>query len=208
MVPLLKHTPENYKVCIYQLLHNDTSKFIFEDLLRAFFMGCDVRFVQPIDNFDDLESGEVVIFDMKNLSLRHLTKIDISSLRLICKYLQDCQPSRIIKIHIINCTPLFNKATMMLKPFLHPRIYNALCLHNVGKIETLYEYVPRDILPIDYGGTTSTMEELKKHWLDILYEYRPFLINDNAWRLKNAKEINDDLVNKKYITNIWSYLTS
>lgn len=185
MVPLLQHTKENYKVCIYQILDNDANKIVFNDCIKTFFMGCDVRFMMPVKSYSEIEAGEIIIFDMKNLTFKHLTKIVISTLRLFFKYLQDAHPVRIVQLHIINCTPVINRAMVLIKPFIYAKLYNALKFHNVGSLDNLYEYVPRDILPVDYGGDAQSMTELKKYWVSVLHDNHDFLMNDEYFALND-----------------------
>jgi len=185
MVPLLQHTKENYKVCIYQILDNDANKIVFNDCIKTFFMGCDVRFMIPVKSYSEIESGEIIIFDMKNLTFKHLTKIVISTLRLFFKYLQDAHPVRIVQLHIINCTPVINRAMVLIKPFIYAKLYNALKFHNVGSLDNLYEYVPRDILPVEYGGEAQSMTELKKYWVSVLHNNHDFLMNDEYFALND-----------------------
>ncbi|CRL03400.1 CLUMA_CG016526, isoform A [Clunio marinus] len=193
MVQLPQHTKENFKVCVYQIVHNDGSKIVFNDCIKAFFMACDVRYVQPLRSYQHLESGEVIIFDMKNLTLTHLTKINLSTLRMFFKYLQDAHPTRIVQLHVINCTPLVNRAMTLIKPFIYERLYNSLKFHMAGSLESLYEYVPREILPVDFGGDDKSMAELKQYWVDILLQYREFLLDDNYFNLDHV-DFDDSLI--------------
>lgn len=186
MVPLFQHTKENYKIVIYQLNSSDASHIVFNDCVKAYFMGCDVRFNLPVDSYSEIESGEIIIYDMKNLTFRHLSKIVISTLRMFFKYLQDAHPVRIIQLHVINCTPLINRAMMLIKPFIYTKLYNALKFHNAGSLDSLYEFVPREILPVDYGGNAQSMEELKDYWVGVLDNHRDFLLDDENFTLNDA----------------------
>lgn len=208
MVPLFKHTKENYKVCIYQLLNNDANNIVFNDCVKTFFMGCDVRFNLPIKSYDEIESGEIIIFDMKNLTFMHLTKIVISTLRLFFKYLQDAHPVRIVQLHIINCTTVINKAMMMIKPFIYTRLYNALKFHNAGSYDSLYKHVPREILPVDYGGDAQSMQELKNYWVKILDEHKYFLMDDNMFAINDQQNSGKVLKEVLKTGGIFSFLTS
>lgn len=183
MVPLLEHTKENYKVCVYRLLNDDANNIVFNDCIKAFFMGCDVRFAVPLANYSDIESGEVIIFDMKNMTFKHLLKISIPTLRLYFKYLQEAHPVRIIQLHVINCTPLIHRAMAVIKPFIYAKLYNAMKFHDAGSMDSLYEFVPREILPANYGGDAETMEELKQHWVEVLDQHTDFLLNDKYFAL-------------------------
>lgn len=185
MIPLSNRTKENYKVCIYQILSDDATNLVFNDCVKTFFMACDFRFHLPQKSLNDIESGEVIIFDMKNLTFKHLTSVVISTLRMFFKYLQEAHPVRIIQLHVINCTPFIETAMRFVKPFMYDRLYNALKFHNAGNIEDLYEYVPREILPVDYGGDEKPMAELKEFWVSMFEENREFLMDDCYYGLKH-----------------------
>lgn len=147
MVLLQQHTPENYKVCLARLMHNDASDVNLNNLFKMYLMTCDMRFHLPIEDHRKMESGEIVIFDMKNFTLKHLTKAVISTLMLISKYLQTAHPVRLVQLHIVNCSSAVNKALIFIRPFFYAKLYNCFHFHKVGAIETLHEFVPKEILP-------------------------------------------------------------
>lgn len=195
MVLLQQHTPENYKVCIARLVHSDSSEIILNDLFKMYLMTCDVRFHLPIEDHRKMESGEIVIFDMKNFTLRHLTRAVISTLRLISKYLQTSHPVRLVQLHVVNCSPAVTRALIFIRPFFYAKLYNCLHFHKVGALENLYQYVPREILPSDYGGQATSMIEMKKYWCGVLHNYRPFLMNDAYWQ--GEKGTQESLLSKE-----------
>lgn len=102
MVPMLKATPENFKCCIFRLIETKTEKFNFNDTIKAFFMFADLRLVSPDPNPDQLADGEVPIFDMQGLSVWHLFKLSLSTLRLYFKYTQEAHPVRVQQIHVVR----------------------------------------------------------------------------------------------------------
>ncbi|KAG5680473.1 hypothetical protein PVAND_009981 [Polypedilum vanderplanki] len=193
MVLLQQHTPENYKVCITRLVHSDHSEIVLNDLVKMYLMTCDLRFHLPIEDYRKMESGEIIIFDMKNFTLKHLTKAVMSTLRLMSKYLQTAHPVRLVQFHVINCTSIVNRALLFIRPFIYAKLYNTLHFHKVGSLETLYKFVPREMLPSDYGGCAPSMYEMKKYWCGVLDTYRPFIMNDDYWKPHdNDSEIDDE----------------
>lgn len=91
MIPMHKTTPENYKCCILRMTDPRSEIFVFNDVIKCFFMVADARLVTG-DPILDLADGEVPIFDMKGVSMWHLFKISLSTLRLYFKYVQEAHP--------------------------------------------------------------------------------------------------------------------
>jgi len=170
---LLQATPENFKVCILRLteLGHNSENFVFNNCVKAFFMFADVRLVNSDPN-PELADGEIPIFDMKGLSFWHLLKTTLSTLKLYFKYVQEAHPVRIQQIHVCNCTPLINRIMSLVKPLMKPEVAARLQFHTADNPETLYQFVPKDILPEDYDGSGPKMSVLKEHWMKKFYEHR------------------------------------
>lgn len=88
-----------------------------------FFMYEDVRSVTPDDDDGGIADGDVTVFDMRTFSLRHITKIVVSTVRIYMKYTQEAHCLRIKHLHIINCTNLVNKMMFLVKPFIRKDVY-------------------------------------------------------------------------------------
>jgi len=76
-------TPEGYKILMYRLIDYDASKLTFNDAMKTFFLFNDIELSE-----EGLCPGYIVIFDMKGISLSHLAKINLSSIRKFMTYIQ------------------------------------------------------------------------------------------------------------------------
>lgn len=182
MVPMLKATPENYKCCIMRLIDFKSESFIFNDVIKAFFMVADVRLVSPDPNPDALADGEVPIFDMKGATIWHILKVTLSTLRLYFKYVQEAHPVRVQQVHVYNCSSLTNRIMTLIRPFLKPEVAARFQFHTPGS-DTLYNFVPKDILPEEYGGNAGPMHLIKDHWVKIFMQRR-WVIENSFWLWK------------------------
>lgn len=168
LVPLLDRTPDNYKVSIFRLTDNDPDKIDFNAVIKAFYMAADIRLYTTEEVWAD---GEIPVFDMTNITLRHFTRIVFSTMRLFLKYSQDAHPVHVQQVHIVNCSSLASRVMSIIKPFLNPENADRIQLH-LPNSETLFNYIPRDILPKEYGGTAGSMESLRPYWLEYLETHR------------------------------------
>lgn len=93
-----------------------------------------------------------------------------------------------MQFHVINCTPIVNRALLFIRPFIYAKLYNTLHFHKVGCLENLYKFVPREILPNDYGGNAPSISELKKYWYGVFESYRPLVMDDEYWKPHDNEE--------------------
>lgn len=183
LVPLPKLTPEKYKVFIYRLRDNDSDKFHYADSLKAFFMVADVRMAS--EGTDTV--GEVPIFDMTNISMRHLTRITLPTMRKYMAYTQEAHPVRLKKIHVVNANAFLDRCMALVRPFLRREVAQLLHFHQPNS-ETLFDHVGRDLLPQEYGGTLElTMEQMRREWLQRVVDQRQFFLDEDRWRVHEAR---------------------
>lgn len=163
-------------------------------------MMSDVRLITP--DTKTLTDGEIPIFDMARVSYRHLTKIVLSTLRLYMKYTQEAHPVRVRQIHIINCNPIIDKIIYLIKPFVRTENFKMINFHT-PESTTLFKFIPKEFLPIEYGGSVGSLETMKQFWMNKLESHRlvshafcrrflsfdflilrDYLMTESNWRLK------------------------
>lgn len=174
MVPLPKVTPENNRILLLRLIDFDPENVIFDDALTVFTMVYDISVITP-EQGGCLADGEIVIFDLKGLTGRHLSKLSLSSLRCFFKYMVDAHPLKYRQVHIINSHSLLDKLKLLMRPFLGSKAMEVFYFH-LPNSTTLYDYVPRDVLPEEFGGTSGPIEAPKRYWINRTQEHRLALI--------------------------------
>ncbi|XP_039295700.1 alpha-tocopherol transfer protein-like [Nilaparvata lugens] len=181
IIPLPKTTPEGYKVFVYRLEDPNPDSFNHLDYVRTFFDIADTR----IKTEKELPSGEVPIFDMTGFSLRHMTRLSLPSLRKQMQYVQEAHPVKLRQIHIINTLPILERVMMMFRPLMKKEVAQMLHFH-IPNSTTLYDFIPKEILPNEYGGQAGTLKELKQIWVNKVISEREWLIS-NPWHADESK---------------------
>ncbi|KAM8721709.1 hypothetical protein ACLKA7_007561 [Drosophila subpalustris] len=193
-------TPERYKVLLFRLADFDASTRNSVEETKIFFMMTDARFTEPdigasAENQDEkrvlddahIADGDVQIVDIDGYTMRHLAYISIFVLRVYMKFVQEAYPSRLRAIHIINCPSFLDRMMAMMKPFIREEVYQLINYHTEG-MDSLYKEVPRDMLPVEYGGKAGTIAEIKTHWLRILREKTAYLSDDKYWKITSQSK--------------------
>ncbi|XP_050350319.1 alpha-tocopherol transfer protein-like [Nymphalis io] len=187
MLPLPNKTKENYKVFIYRLNNPDYDLFNFIDAVKTFFMLADTRLTEE----DDIPSGEIPIFDSANITLKFIGKINLSVLRKYMLYTQEAIPIRLKQVHVINTPSYIGKLFALCKPFLKAEVAKLIKFHEPNS-DTLYQDVPQDLLPTEYGGKAGSIDQIKRYWIKRVEAKRDwFLANDKNWALDEGLRPND-----------------
>lgn len=175
--PLPKKTNEGYQVYLTHLVDSNPDHFDFTNYAKMFFDMSDVRMKVE----EKIPTGDVPIFDMSGFSLKHLMKL-VFSLGLVKKYMkftQEAHPVYLKQIHVINTSSLLEKVLTFLRPFMREEVKKLLHFHTEGS-DTLYQYIPRDVIPVEFGGKGASINETKNYWRKQIESNRDWL-NTNPW---------------------------
>lgn len=169
MVPLPKFTSDNCRILILRLITSDSGSFDFDNALRVFTMMNDIMMKTRDEH--QLADGEIIILDLKGYTMGLLTKLTISSLRCFIRYMIEAHPLRIKEVHLTNFEPWIEKFFMLAIPFLGKKALTRFHFHAPGS-ETLFEYIPRDLLPLIFGGTAESTDKLQQYWTQRCTDHR------------------------------------
>lgn len=67
-------------------------------------------------------SGLIVLFDMKGVGLRHLTRVKLWAVKKFFVYVQEGLPIQLKAIHVLNCVWFIDKILSLVKPFYKPEL--------------------------------------------------------------------------------------
>uniref|UniRef100_A0A1A9ZXR8 CRAL-TRIO domain-containing protein n=1 Tax=Glossina pallidipes TaxID=7398 RepID=A0A1A9ZXR8_GLOPL len=191
LAPLPTLTPEGYRVFMSNLRDLDASSFNFPDMLKVYLVFLDI-FIRR----DGLQKGYVVIIDQTGFTLGHLSRMNVMVLKKAFYYFQEALPIQLKGVHFINVVPFLDKILALCSPFIKKELFDILHFHN--KLEDLFQYVPLDMLPKDYGGSEVEIKQLhersrrmmiSKH--QEIIEYKKLYRIDENLRPGKPKKVSD-----------------
>ncbi|KAM7348551.1 alpha-tocopherol transfer protein-like [Cochliomyia hominivorax] len=197
MVPLPGLTSDNYKILCFRLTEKDVKMQNSIEESKAFFLMTDVRFIysdleenfnddSEIDDMETLANGEIHIVDIGNYTLRHMASMSLMTMRTYMNFLQHAYPVRLKAMHVINCPTFLNRMVAITRPFIHEDVFKMIHFHTNG-IESLYEHVPRDMLPLEYGGKAESLSVIKTKWWNVMLKNRDYLVDSNQWIIAKSE---------------------
>ncbi|KAH8420620.1 hypothetical protein KR009_012177 [Drosophila setifemur] len=186
-------TPEGNKLIFFRMADMDPHTRNSVEETKIFYMMSDARFAMPdvekkasgddyVLNDADIAVGDVQIVDIEGYTLRHLAYVSIFVLRIHMKFLQEAYPSRLKTMHVINCPSYLDRLISMMSPFLREEVRKMIKYHTEG-LESLYEEVPRDMLPDEYGGKAGSIAELKEKGIQSIRNKSSYLTDERYWKV-------------------------
>lgn len=188
-IPLLKETPEGYRVLISKTVESDASKFVLNDQIKCFDMCIMLNMMQS-----GTAEGLLIVLDMSGISFSHLTKFNLTGMRKFFLYLQEALPVRLKGLHFINVVSYVDKFLAIIKPLMKSEILDILHLHT-DSFDSLYKFVPRECLPSDYGGKLASVAQLHDELQKRLYQNAEFFsedekqLGDESKRMSKPKNV-------------------
>ncbi|GIY00192.1 retinaldehyde-binding protein 1 [Caerostris darwini] len=131
--------------------------------------------------------GFVVILDLKDLKIQQV--LAMSRWMIFgTVLLQRACPCFLKAFHVINIPPFYKIGWKLVKPLLSEKIKKRFIFHKSSDLTTLYEYLPKAILPPELGGTVPFTNE---HWakdIDKIEEDYYYYLRQNFLKSKRKKQ--------------------
>ncbi|KAJ8917406.1 hypothetical protein NQ315_002430 [Exocentrus adspersus] len=166
--PLPGLTPEGRRVVVLRGKVKDIETPNIADIMKVVLMIGDIR----LEAEQTGVAGDVYILDASVATTNHFAKITPAIVKKFLVCVQEAYPVKLKEVHVINVSPLVDTIITWVKPFLKEKIRNRIYVHS--DLESLYKYVPKEILPGEYGGTAGKLQDFHDQWMEKLREYTPW----------------------------------
>ncbi|KAJ8711053.1 hypothetical protein PYW07_008295 [Mythimna separata] len=158
---LPKMTKEHYRVSLFNVKSDDYQSSDIHSFYRYVTVICEYVRIH------DYNSGLIVVLDFRNANiLTFITKCTPMELRQILTLMTEGYGMRIKQIHLVTASKMVDALLGFLKQVLSSKLAGRIHLHK--NLDSLYEVVPREVLPEEYGGKERPMQQLSDEWLDRL----------------------------------------
>ncbi|XP_063924000.1 alpha-tocopherol transfer protein-like [Zophobas morio] len=157
-------TPDGKRISIARAVKYDFETPNIADMIKLTFMVGDLRL-----KLEETGVFDVYIADFNFPLAKHFYKINPLVLKKMFMCVQEAYPVLIKEVHLVNAPPFIEFVMTIVKPFLSPALSEVIHVHT--SIETLYDFIPKNILPEEYGGNAGKMSDLQDKWLRTLEEH-------------------------------------
>jgi len=110
--------------------------------------------------------GNITIFDMTDMSLSKFLTFTPTLTKKMVTCCLNAFPFRLKALHFIHPPTFISRIVMFLKMLLPNKIKDRIIVNET--LEDLYNYIPKDILPEEYGGTCGNIDQMEAEFFDFL----------------------------------------
>lgn len=185
MMLLPKLTSDGSRIMLYGPRSDNAALFQPMDFFRRMGMILDIQQKAGIDF-----SGLHVVIYARYGTLGHMAQFDLAFLKKVFKLAKKAYPIRLKHTHIIYPPTFVETAVKVIKPFLTKKVMSRISVHK--DLQSLWQMLPKDVLPSDLGGELQTLQEMHDMWRNRIldhyewFESNRYLISDESKR--NRKE--------------------
>ncbi|XP_042230146.1 alpha-tocopherol transfer protein-like isoform X6 [Homarus americanus] len=131
-------------------------------------------------------TGVVLTGDCTGLTLQHALAFTPGHARKCLYFWQEGYPMRPKGLNYINTPAAFDTVFNIFKTFMKEKMKRRTHFHG-SDLDSLHKEVPKEVLPVEYGGTNGTIEDIKKYWLQRVDARRDWLIEDEQYGVDESK---------------------
>ncbi|KAJ8712707.1 hypothetical protein PYW08_008011 [Mythimna loreyi] len=153
LAPLPILTDDFYRIFLIQLNNTEVTS---ESLMHYFqYITIFAEYMKVNDYFN----GVIIFYDLRQLDLYDLIKeINAVELQQILTILMEGYGARLKNIHLLTESKAIEILVNILKKFLSEKI--GARIHVQRTLEDVYKEIPKELLPMDYGGDQRSMDAL------------------------------------------------
>ncbi|XP_065073961.1 alpha-tocopherol transfer protein-like isoform X1 [Ochlerotatus camptorhynchus] len=165
MPPLPGLTPAGCRVVMLRGTDKDISTPNVIESMKLTLMIGDIRLAEESVGV----AGDVYILDASVATPTHFAKFTPTLVKKFLICVQEAYPVKLKEVHVVNVSPIVDTIVNFVKPFLKEKIRERIHIHS--SMEDLYKFVPKAMLPSEYGGDAGSIKDLNEQWRVKLSEY-------------------------------------
>uniref|UniRef100_A0A1B0CUX6 CRAL-TRIO domain-containing protein n=2 Tax=Lutzomyia longipalpis TaxID=7200 RepID=A0A1B0CUX6_LUTLO len=176
-------TPDGPRIILIRPGVYEADKYDILDVMRISIMANDISMLE-----DDhmMVAGQMGILDLSNVTMAHFLQFSPTLVKKMTVMNQEALPIRLKGFHYINTPAGFETVYNLFRKFLNEKNRNRLHVHG-DNLESLYEHIPKKLLPKEYGGEAGSVKELTVKWEKKFMDYRDYFLEEAKYGTDEKK---------------------
>ncbi|XP_043600511.1 retinol-binding protein pinta-like [Bombus pyrosoma] len=182
-LPLRKLDNEGRMVVIIRAAAHSPNRHKMSDMLKASLMILDLALR---DHESVTIHGITAILDISGITYEHVFQLPPNVIKNLVHAWQGCYPVRIYSLDFINTHKFINTVLNVFRSFMTTKLKQRVHVHARDKLK-LYETLPVNMLPKEYGGMNGTVKELSEYWKHTVIENGEWFAEQEKYKLTLIK---------------------
>ncbi|XP_060825430.1 retinol-binding protein pinta-like [Bombus pascuorum] len=182
-LPLRKLDNEGRMVVIIRAAAHSPNRHKMSDMLKASLMILDLALR---DHESVTIHGITAILDISGITYEHVFQLPPNVIKNLVHAWQGCYPVRIYSLDFINTHKFINTVLNVFRSFMTTKLKQRVHVHARDKLK-LYETLPVNMLPKEYGGMNGTVKELSEYWKRMVIENGEWFAEQEKYKLTLIK---------------------
>ncbi|XP_032675367.1 retinol-binding protein pinta-like [Odontomachus brunneus] len=182
-LPLRKLDDQGRMVIIVRPTAHDPYKQQISNILKVCMMVFDLS---SRDHVSGSLRGVFAIIDLDGVGLGHALQMRPNIIKNLVHSWQGCCPIRIQSINFVNTPAYVDVVLSIFKQFMNVKLKQRLSVYRRGVKNNCCKELPPEILPVEYGGTDGSLQELKDYWKKMAVENRDWFADDERYKMLSS----------------------
>ncbi|XP_045468133.1 alpha-tocopherol transfer protein-like [Harmonia axyridis] len=178
-----KLTPEGRRVMILRGFDKNMETPNVTHFIRIAFMFADIRIKEESHGV----SGDVYIFDASILTAGHFAKAANPVIFKKFLFCLKAYPIKVKEIHVVNANSMVDIVINWIMLLVKEKYRKLVHVHT--SIETLHDYIPKDVLPEEYGGTCGSSKNFTEQWIKKLEAHTDWFKKRENFKADESKRL-------------------
>ncbi|VVC98504.1 unnamed protein product [Leptidea sinapis] len=178
--PLPGLTPNGRRVTICRGLDMNIDSNQINDVFKIALMIGDVRLKEEKEGV----GGDIYVLDASVVTPAHLSRVSPSAVKKFLICVQEATPIKLKEVHVVNTSPIIEAMVNFVKPFLKDKIKKRIFIHS--DINELTKYIPKEMIPEEYGGDGGSLDDINDAWRKKLEEYTAWFKSEESVKANEA----------------------
>jgi len=126
--------------------------------------------------------GIVLVMDMAGMTASHALRMNPVVAKKAMTVWQDAYPSRPKAMHFVNMPPVIESVFRMMQGLQKEKMRQRNHVHPKGDMSAVLADLGPEVLPPEYGGSGSSVDELTKYWIEQIEQKRDWLMAQSRYK--------------------------
>ncbi|XP_055856278.1 alpha-tocopherol transfer protein-like [Episyrphus balteatus] len=178
LIPLPKPLkPDGPRIVLTRYDGIDLNEFSYIELFKNQLR---INNIMMLEDDNCVIGGIINIIDMTHVTLGFLLKFDPVVGKKLGVFSDKAMPFRVAGIHFINFPHEAITFMKMVQHLMPKKILDRMTIHLTT--ESLYEHVPKEYLPEEYGGNNGRISDCIETIEELMVKYKPYFEEDDQYK--------------------------